>query len=240
MLKNDFVATAVLALATALSQTPATAQHWHGYDHGAQHHANGHHANGHHGYPSAVQGYFEPHSPAPFDAQHHHAGSHFADSHHHDPNGFHTHAQIPNAYAGSMQQVPNNRQMRDGNSAFQPRFPNAAADSAYVHGHQPNAGHGHDHGDHNHDGHFHGAIDPDPGYSADNFATPDRQPMAAPTLPNQNGPPIHNMAPIQPRLDGPSNRQAPQSPAIPNDGPVIMDGPPPSLTVVGCRPIAIA
>lgn len=83
---------------------------------------------------------------------------------------------------------------------------------------------GHDHGDHSHDGHSHGPVNPSLRSPINPFRTPDHQPMTTPTIPDRN--------PVQqpPSFIAPSEGQSAPSTTTTNDGPIQIDGLPPSLT----------
>ena len=85
---------------------------------------------------------------------------------------------------------------------------------------------GHDHGNHSHDGQSHGPVNPNSQDPASTLGTPDRQPMAAPSLPNRN------TVSEFPRYETPRDRPTQPSSPPTSDGPIQMDGPPPSLTVL--------
>ncbi|MEZ6092141.1 MAG: hypothetical protein R3C05_29885 [Pirellulaceae bacterium] len=231
MPKPSVVTIAAFATVAIFQIQPVTAQHWHGHGHGVDHH-NGHgHFHGH---------YYDDHYSV-------------HDYSYDYPDSYHGHAPIAHGYVD----IPLNRLHGEADmycpddvgcplEYYQPAFggfsqpispyldapyfgaprqnqiPNGVAGNE--HGHHANDGH--DHGDHSHDGHSHGPVNPNSQDPAATFGTPDRQPMTAPTLPNRNE------VPDRPRYETPRDCPAPPSSPPTDDGPIRMDGPPPSVTAL--------
>ncbi|WP_417747227.1 hypothetical protein [Rosistilla oblonga] len=234
MPKHAVTALAAFAIVAFFQIQPATAQHWDGYGHGTHHHTDYGHFHGH------------------YQGGHHYAHDsyHYQDSYHdHAPialgyvdmplNQFHSNNSVycPDdvgcplqynqpAQGGLSQQNPPYQDAPYLAAPRQYEIPNGLADSVGSYDDQVHPNDGHDHGDHSHDGHSHGTVNPSPRNPAVTFGTPDRQPMTAPTLPDLNA------VPELPRYETPRDRPAQPSSPPTNDGPIRMDGPPPSLTTL--------
>ncbi len=233
----------LLVVGFALTASSASAQYYGHYSHGHeqhQHHAQYNHGphHGGHGYHNDYHGGYHAtdyltypnhppayHPPAYMYAAPVYDEPAYVDSLGSDydcPNS----GYCPQAANGVGQQyavVPSHTQQDDHAYGRSPGLNELSHDG---HDHSGLANDGHEHGDHSHDGHSHGPVNPSLQNPAVTFGAPDRQRMTAPTLPNRNS------VPQPPRFNAPSNHQAPSSIPPSNDGPIRMDGPPPSLTTL--------
>ncbi len=237
MPKPSVISIATLVIVAVFQLQPATAQHWHGHGYGAYHHSDHEHFHGHyHDSHYSVQDNFhyyhdsyDGHEPIalgyvdmPLNQYHGNSSSVYC------PDDVGCPLQYNQPALGGLSQP--NPPYQDAPYLGAPRqyqIPSGAAGSVGSyndHGHHDNDGH--DHGDHSHDGHSHGPMNPSLQNRGNTFASPDRQPMTVPTLPNRN------LVPQPPRFNPPSNRHTPPSDAPTNHDPIRMDGPPPSLTSI--------
>ena len=244
MPKHAVVALAAFAFAAFSQMQPAIAQHWRGDGHGLQHHTDHGHFHGHY---QGSHNYVHDYSYNYQDSHHGHApiALGYIDmplNQYHSNNSVYCPDDVgcPLQYNqppldGLSQQNPPYQDAPYLDAPRQYEVPNGAAGSVGSYndrGHHANDGH--DHGDHSHDGHSHGPVNPSPRNPAVTFGTPDRQPMTAPTLPNRNA------VPELPRYKAPRDRPAQPSSPPTNDGPIRMDGPPPSLTALGSPSLAVS
>ncbi|WP_345327541.1 hypothetical protein [Novipirellula rosea] len=202
-------------------------QHHAHYDHGPHHGGHGYHNDYHGGYHATDYLTYPNHPPAYVYAAPVHDEPAYVDSlagDYYCPDSGYC-PQAANGFGQHYAPMPSQNQQDDYAYGRSPGLNELSHDG---HDHSGVAHDSHDHGDHSHghEGHSHGPASQSLQNRGNTFASPDRQPMTVPTLPNRN------LVPQPPRFNPPSNRQTPPSDAPTNDDPIRMDGPPPSLTSI--------